>query len=1222
MRKLKKLLKGFGAFGHSIMEQAKKEVKKDLEEQKAIREYLLGALSNKAEMRRIEKKILLDDDFVEKLSVAEDQLIDEYLDGSLADSEQKSFNQFFLTAPERKEKLRLIRDLRKYAANSETQTVGQFPKEKSGFFDWRKLINLPSFRLAAAALLVLVAGFVVWRAVFYQSDVDKGLAQLRIAYRGQRPTESRSTANFDYAELPPKTRGNKQTITDQSAYNIAKNLLSSAAASPTDSDAHHALGLSYLADKKFEEALNEFKIALKFAPNNAKLHSDIGAIYLEKARIAEDEDKGDEFTENLELSLEYIDRALELDGNLLEALFNKALLLQKKGLINQAREAWGKYLEKDSTSPWADEARKQLQKIELQKSQNLSAADLEKAFLNAFRQGNDDEARQLISRNREIITEKYLPQRLAMSLVEASGAEKEEFLKALIYAGELEKTRIGDSFAADMGNFYAKVSDTNLKVLKEAQEKMRSGLKSLLDGKIKEALVNIQPARELFLQIGNVWEAKISEYLIVYCFINSYQIKESLLPSEEIIAFCRQKNYKWLLSNALLWYGTAQRVNKQRPQAKISYRESLDLAVEMEDSLLFQSINLELAKLSKFVRQDRSAIRYLHDAFKNGDAPGGSLRQKWRNYSDSAEILANVKYYNLAKAVSLENIAVAEELKNPLLRNFSELDVGIIYSRLGDYNEARNWFALAKKNAESVVHEGYRKEILGKSSLELGHLEIKLGNYSQAANFYSEALGYVEESGYYLYEIQRSRLLAQISLGNEAEIEKQIVETIGLAENYREQILEEQESNSFFDGEQTVYDIAIANDFNHGKYEQAYNYLETSNSRSLLDWLKKGVDAEEKKKEIEFTFKKHAQALPLNEIRSQMPDRAQILQYAVLENKILIFAFSKDNFKVVSSEINSEELNKKVTAYVQLVSTENRQKQEEAKVLARELYDLLLSPIVNQLDPSREICLIPNKILFYLPFAALTAPDGKPFLKQFNFVYAPSANVFLLFTENARQKSALTNESLLSVGNPRFDREEFKDLENLPEAEKEAQEIKQFYTASPPPLIGSEATKTAVLDSLKNAEVINFAGHYIVRDGEPLASGLLLTKIGNSDSSEDGILTNAELIDQKLPKLKLVVLSACQTGVERYYKGEGLVGLSRTFLAAGAPLVVASQWKVDSGAAAQLIKNFHRFRRQEKLSTTAALRRAQLEMLESPDERLRQPYFWAAFATYGGYAEF
>src|SRR5688500_10025048 len=123
LRQPKRLLKGFAAFCHNTMEeQAEKEGKKDLDEQKAIREYLLGTLSDKADIRRTEEKILLDDDFVEEISVAEDQLIDEYLDGALSTSEQKSFDQYFLNAPERKQKLRLISDLRKYAAGSEKQT--------------------------------------------------------------------------------------------------------------------------------------------------------------------------------------------------------------------------------------------------------------------------------------------------------------------------------------------------------------------------------------------------------------------------------------------------------------------------------------------------------------------------------------------------------------------------------------------------------------------------------------------------------------------------------------------------------------------------------------------------------------------------------------------------------------------------------------------------------------------------------------------------------------------------------------------------------------------------------------------------------------------------------------------------------------------------------------------------------------------------------------------
>ncbi|HLL99924.1 MAG TPA: CHAT domain-containing protein, partial [Pyrinomonadaceae bacterium] len=693
--------------------------------------------------------------------------------------------------------------------------------------------------------------------------------------------------------------------------------------------------------------------------------------------------------------------------------------------------------------------------------------------------------------------------------------------------------------------------------------------------------------------------------------------------------------YKWLLSTVLVWNAGAQRAIGDRAAAKNSYAESLALARDINDSFMIQSTLLELAKQSYFVGQNRAALRHLYGAFKSGDTAGASLRQRWRNYSDGAELLAKVKHYNLAKVVSLENIRLAKDLKDTVLLFYSELDVGIAHARAGDAEEAGKWLLLAKQNAASINNDDDRNEILAKTTLELGHLERKERNYPQAVKLYSEALGYVREkqTPYYRYEIQKSGLLAEMSVGDDpVKVEKQISETLEMAEEFREQISEEQERNSFFDNEQTIYDIAVAHDYKLGKYEQAYNHLEKSNSRSLLDWLKKGVAVKEDKKKIEITFREHAAPARLEEIRARMPERVQILQYTLLENKVLIWLVSKDAFSVEPVEIGYEELSEKVTTYAGKLSAPDGESQAAAKLLGRELYDLLIAPVAGRLDPKREICLIPHKILFHLPFAALgatdaaAAPDEKPFLEQFNFFYAPSANVFLLFTDNARRKSdSAAQETLLSVGNPRFDRREFPNLHNLPDAEDEALEIASFYPATPQKLIGPEATKAALQNQLKNAEVIHFAGHYIVRHGEPLSSGLLLTGTAgdNGDADADsGILTNAELIRQPLPRAKLVVLPACQTGVEQYYNGEGLVGLSRTFLAAGAPLVVASQWQVDSRATAKLMKRFHFYRRQEKLSTTIALRRAQLEMMKEPDGRYREPYFWAAFAVYGGHAEF
>jgi CHAT domain-containing protein len=108
----------------------------------------------------------------------------------------------------------------------------------------------------------------------------------------------------------------------------------------------------------------------------------------------------------------------------------------------------------------------------------------------------------------------------------------------------------------------------------------------------------------------------------------------------------------------------------------------------------------------------------------------------------------------------------------------------------------------------------------------------------------------------------------------------------------------------------------------------------------------------------------------------------------------------------------------------------------------------------------------------------------------------------------------------------------------------------------------------------------------------------------------------------KLSHTRLVVLSACQSGIERQYGGEGPTSFARQFIIAGVPEIVASLWPVDSEPAAQLMIAFHRHRKTDGMPTAEALRRAQQDMIEGPDSRYRRPYYWASFAVIGGYAEF
>ena len=276
----------------------------------------------------------------------------------------------------------------------------------------------------------------------------------------------------------------------------------------------------------------------------------------------------------------------------------------------------------------------------------------------------------------------------------------------------------------------------------------------------------------------------------------------------------------------------------------------------------------------------------------------------------------------------------------------------------------------------------------------------------------------------------------------------------------------------------------------------------------------------------------------------------------------------------------------------------------------------MIAPVKEKIDAGKEIFIIPDKILFKLPFDALFS--GKYLIEDYRISYAPSANVFLFCSKKAKELGAKTSEHLLSIGNPAFNRAAYQNtLQTLPAAKQEAIEIARLYENEKSSVFTEQdATKQRFKENLKTADIVHFAGHYVVDDREPLLSALVLA--GEEKAESD--LANYEIISEKHPQLRLIVLSACQTGVEKYYHGEGMIGASRTFLATGVPLVVASQWAVDSDASKDLMVRFHHLRTIDRLPTAEALRRAQIEMLRS--EKYQQPYYWAAFASIGGYTKF
>lgn len=1182
---------------------------KETNEQEKLKSYILGTLSDE-DRSAIEERIMTDDDYFQTLTVVEEDLIQEYADGNLDTAEREHFEKRILHSADNRQKVKFARALRKYVNENETLTE---PKKTPSFIAALKAFFSKPVPATLAVLIILgIAGFFIWKN-FSGSEDSEILLALNKAYKNDRPTEARITG-FDYA---PKIEGTRGSNKDKNLDLVfAKSRAAEEVLKNQTAENLHELGRVFLAEHNFDEAIKQFEKAVDLEPENAKLRNDLGAALMEKANTLE-EGK----LELLAKANEEFSKAIEADKNLPAAYFNRALVIQALNLPSQAREAWQKYLELDSTSRWAEEARENLKLLETNKPISKTKEEVLQEFLEAKQTGDNDKAWRTLSRNREMITGKLIPQQLAFLFIDAKSntdnTEAEKYLDALVYAGKLEEEKAGDPYWRDIAVFYSTVPGETMPLLKEAHDSVRKGYQLSLNNQYDQAKTEFQNAGNLFHQSNNSWEKHFADYWLGYVLFLNNEVGKSNDLLDEVAEFSQERNYKWLLSQAFLWLSiNANSSNKFSKSIEYDKR-ALQYAEAVSDLYNVQKILSQTADHLQQVGQYTKALNYAQRGLQLGVLPETSLRQKWRDYDFASVILYNIKFYNTAEIYQREALNLSlNHIENDIFSWLSYTYLGSICEKLGKFDEAERLFEKGREAAEKFDDSETRKRHLAYIDLQVAHSKRYRNKCSEAIENYDKALKFYQSADYRVneYEARKGKLHCYLINKDSFAFDQEFPIILSLFNKYRSEILEEQNRNSFFDNEQDVYDIAIAYEFNRANLVNAFQYSEESRSRSLLDLQNSIVEIskEEKHPEIKFSSKIF-EPLNLEQIRAEMPENVQLLEYTVLNDKVLIWLITKDDLSFAETKISSDNLREKVLTYVDLVSKNTEP--DEQRRLAGELYQILISPIQDKLDAHKEICIIPDKVLFILPFATLSSENY--FIEEYKFFYAPSANVFLICSKKAKELRVEMSETLLSIGNPSFNQKTFEELAKLPSASQEAIKIKEFYDKSKSMVFTEKAaTKERVKENLKKADVIHFAGHYIVDENSPLLSSLVLA--GNE--KEDSSLPNYEIIGEKLSSARLIVLSACRTGVERYYNGEGMIGASRTFLATGIPLVVASQWDVDSEATKELMIAFHRYRKKENLSTVAALRRSQLEMMKN--EKFNRPHYWAAFAALGGYSTF
>jgi CHAT domain-containing protein len=414
-------------------------------------------------------------------------------------------------------------------------------------------------------------------------------------------------------------------------------------------------------------------------------------------------------------------------------------------------------------------------------------------------------------------------------------------------------------------------------------------------------------------------------------------------------------------------------------------------------------------------------------------------------------------------------------------------------------------------------------------------------------------------------------------------------------------------------------------------------------------------------------------SLTAKEIQQQLLDpQTVLLEYSLGQERSYVFAVTATSVasyelpKKAEIEHQARQVYEMLTARNRIVQGEDEphrlarwaQADAEYPAVAAGLSRSVLEPVAMQIAAAKRLLIVSDGSLAYIPFSALPAPQVSghetrpqspvPLMLEHEIVTLPSASILaLLRRQDLERKHASKGVAVLA--DPVFAKEDdrvtglpsrqmtgdpdasFSDGRltralsdvngklQLPRLRFTRLEAAAIMAVTPgrenlQALDFQASRTTATSTSLAQYRIVHFATHGLLDSKHPELSGLVLSLIDPQGRPQNGFLDLEDIYNLNLPA-DLVVLSACETGLGKEVNGEGLIGLTRGFMYAGASRVVASLWRVSDLATAKWMGRFYEAMESEKMPPAAALRAAQVAMWKQ--HRWHSPYFWAAFQIQG-----
>ena len=390
-----------------------------------------------------------------------------------------------------------------------------------------------------------------------------------------------------------------------------------------------------------------------------------------------------------------------------------------------------------------------------------------------------------------------------------------------------------------------------------------------------------------------------------------------------------------------------------------------------------------------------------------------------------------------------------------------------------------------------------------------------------------------------------------------------------------------------------------------------------------------------------FQLKYNTEIVSLAKVQSELAPGQAVINYFAGDSSIYVLGLDKESVAIHKFEKSASQVRQQVQNLRNFLAHNNPSQRQFADA-SWHLYQDLLLPVLQQLDSDiSRLKIIPDGFIAYLPFEVLLTKPATaermsqlPYaLKQYLISYAYS------FTTGHYQQSRSIKSRLYSyagfapdadswdLSEHPFYQKEADNLVSLSAITEEVQEASDIFDGLA--YLRQEASEANFKQMAPRSKILHISSHALLHDQYPQYSGIVLANTHNSgfktlfagvavpqpDSLEDGFLHIHELYNMQL-NADLAILSACETGMGSYRRGEGIMSLGRGFAYAGCPSVLMSLWKANDKTSKELMINFTGYI-ESGMDKDAALQQAKLDYLEEADQITSHPYFWSAFVLMG-----